>query len=64
MECWEVGNLLPESGGSSRGPSVLNMNYNDELIGVDVLTWPMPSTIWPPTYNDLRQPSTSAFAGK
>jgi len=53
VECWSIGNLLPAS--TSRhsrkhgqvGPSVFPM-LNDELQGVDILTWPDPQPFWPP----------------
>jgi len=61
VECWSVGNLLPDNpSGYSRkhggrhggrhgrkGPSVLPMD-NSELKGVDILTWPEPMPFWPP----------------
>jgi len=53
VECWQIGNLLPDSVSPStrrrgqRGPSVLPL-YNDELQGVDLLTWPEPVPLWPP----------------
>ncbi|QDS71415.1 hypothetical protein FKW77_003293 [Venturia effusa] len=61
VECWEVGNLLPDSARAAQGPRVLHMNWNDDLGGVDILTWGSPGPIWPPGL-EKRVPPTSAFS--
>jgi len=68
VECWSVGNLLPAStSGYSRkhgrkGPSVLPM-FNDELDGVDLLTWPEPEPWWPPPKGARSQAAGEDLSG-
>jgi hypothetical protein len=56
VECWEIDDLLPDAlpqynqRHGSKGPSVRRMS-NDDMEGVDLLTWPEPMPIWPPPSN-------------
>jgi len=50
VECWEISDLLPDQTlrqRSLKGPTIMRM-ANDDLQGVDLLTWPEPTPLWPP----------------
>ncbi|PIB03024.1 hypothetical protein CB0940_11936 [Cercospora beticola] len=59
VECWEI-NSFSESarvkvaGGSTAKAHSLSLAHDDELAGVEILTWPTFADIWPPAADIVR----------
>lgn len=59
VECWEI-NSFSESarvkvaGGSTAKAHSLSLARDDELAGVEILTWPTFADIWPPATDAVR----------
>jgi len=58
VECWEITNMvetdqIQRADGSKATSHVLPLARGRELEGLDILTWPSYSPIWPPDANSL-----------
>lgn len=57
VECWEIHNLVPESKVVTRKDgskaTVSQRTMSAELEGLDILTWPSFSPIWPPPAGEM-----------
>lgn len=53
LECWDISSMsdstrVQRNDGSHATSHALSLSKNNDLEGVDVLTWPSYATIWPP----------------
>jgi len=59
VECWEINNMVEtkqvkRTDGSKANAHALPLTSGNELDGVDILTWPSSSYIWPPQEGETR----------